>query len=74
MYSAMAGVHGVVPLLTQMGTASCMVLAPEECFAHRTAPEPWSRDDADLVPENIHRLRVLTVPGEGLGYKKWVNG
>jgi hypothetical protein len=40
-----------------------LLLAPEECFLHRTAPEPLRRGGPEPPPENINRLHVLTRPG-----------
>ena len=40
-----------------------LVIAPEECLAHRTAPEPLVRGGPDAPPENVNRLHVLTHPG-----------
>lgn len=40
-----------------------LVIAPEECLAHRTAPEPIVRGGPDAPPENVNRLHVLTHPG-----------
>ena len=43
-----------------------LVIAPEECLAHRTAPEPIVRGGPDAPPENVNRLHVLTHPGARL--------
>lgn len=43
-----------------------LVLAPDECLLHLTAPEPMQRGAPSPPPENVERLRVLTHPG-GLG-------
>ncbi|GIL78691.1 hypothetical protein Vretifemale_8102 [Volvox reticuliferus] len=43
-----------------------MLLAPEECLLHRTAPEPIERSDSEPPPENVSRLHVLTRPGTGI--------
>jgi hypothetical protein len=40
-----------------------LVLAPAECVAHRTAPEPIARGGPDPPPENVNRLHVLTHAG-----------
>lgn len=40
-----------------------LVVAPEECLQHRTAPEPLVRSGRDPPPENVNRLHVLTHPG-----------
>ena len=39
-----------------------MVFAPHACLLHRTALEPIVRG-ADVPPENVNRLHVLTDPG-----------
>ena len=41
-------------------TPPLLVLAPDECLAHRTAPEPITRAGAEPPPENVGRLTVLT--------------
>ena len=43
-----------------------LVLAPEECLLHFTAPEPL-RSNSKPPPENVERLRVLTNPGVWAG-------
>lgn len=45
------------------GRGQCLLIAPEECELHRTAPEPMIRGVAEPPPENVNRLRVLTPPG-----------
>jgi hypothetical protein len=52
--SSLAGLLSVKPTL---------VVAPAECFSHRTCPEPIVRDGPDVPPENVNRLKVLTDPG-----------
>lgn len=39
------------------------MVAPPACREHRTAPEPLVRG-ADIPPENVRRLHVLTDAGE----------
>ena len=39
-----------------------LLAAPPACREHRTAPEPIARG-ADVPPENVRRLHVLTDPG-----------
>jgi acetoin utilization deacetylase AcuC-like enzyme/ankyrin repeat protein len=41
-----------------------LVLAPPECLEHRTAPS--LARGADVPPENVNRLSVLTRPGMGI--------
>ncbi|GLI65150.1 hypothetical protein VaNZ11_008553, partial [Volvox africanus] len=43
-----------------------LLLAPEECLLHRTAPEPIVRSDSEPPPENVSRLHVLTNPDTGI--------
>ena len=43
-----------------------LVLAPDECLLHFTAPEPL-RSNSKPPPENVERLRVLTNPGVWAG-------
>lgn len=52
--NSLAGLVNVKPTL---------VVAPAECFGHRTCPEPIVRDGPDIPPENVNRLKVLTDPG-----------
>ncbi len=52
--SSLAGLLNVKPTL---------VVAPADCFSHRTCPEPIVRDGPDIPPENVNRLKVLTDPG-----------
>ena len=40
-----------------------LVLAPEECLLHYTAPEPIARTGPPPPPENVERLKVLTREG-----------
>lgn len=49
------GVEGVKPTL---------LVAPAECYSHRTCPEPITRDGQEPPPENVNRLKVLTHPGK----------
>ena len=47
--------------------APVLVIAPEECWLHRTAPEPLVRGGLEAPPpENVGRLRVLMTPGGAL--------
>jgi len=48
------------------GGGGTLVLAPAECLAHRTAPEPIARGGPDPPPENVNRLHVLTHAGAPL--------
>ena len=41
-----------------------LIVAPADCYKHRTCPEPITRAGPDMPPENVHRLKVLTDPGE----------
>lgn len=43
-----------------------LVVAPTDCFGHRTCPEPIVRDGPDIPPENVNRLKVLTDPATGI--------
>ncbi|KAK9837158.1 hypothetical protein WJX81_006872 [Elliptochloris bilobata] len=43
-----------------------LMVAPEECLAHRTAPEPFVRGGRDPPPENVNRLHVLTHVRRGI--------
>lgn len=52
--NSLAGLLSVKPTL---------IVAPAECFGHRTCPEPIVRDGPDIPPENVNRLKVLTDPG-----------
>eukprot|EP00983_Pelagomonas_calceolata_P107965 1159402-Pelagomonas_calceolata.AAC.16 len=41
-----------------------LIIAPEECHMHYTAPDPIVRGAAsNPPPENVGRLHVLTRPG-----------
>ncbi|KAL0037126.1 hypothetical protein WJX79_001631 [Trebouxia sp. C0005] len=55
--NSLAGLVNVKPTL---------VVAPAECFGHRTCPEPIVRDGPDIPPENVNRLKVLTDPATGI--------
>ncbi|KAJ9527573.1 hypothetical protein QJQ45_025848, partial [Haematococcus lacustris] len=58
---------GVLASLAPAAPATLLVLAPEECCLHHTAPQPWARGSPDPPPENPHRLAVLTSPaGSGV--------
>jgi acetoin utilization deacetylase AcuC-like enzyme/ankyrin repeat protein len=43
-----------------------LLIAPDECLEHRTAPEPRPRSAPEPPPENVGRLRVLTDRVDGL--------
>ncbi|KAG1676387.1 hypothetical protein FOA52_001182 [Chlamydomonas sp. UWO 241] len=47
-------------------TTHTVLLAPDECLAHHTAPSPIERGSAPPPPENVDRLKVLTTPGAGI--------
>ena len=40
-----------------------LIVAPEDCYKHRTCPEPITRAGPEVPPENVNRLKVLTHPG-----------
>ena len=43
-----------------------LLVAPDKCLEHRTAPEPRPRSAPEPPPENVGRLKVLTDPVDGL--------
>lgn len=45
-----------------------LIVAPAECYSHRTCPEPITREGPEPPPENVNRLKVLTDPGKAAGY------
>jgi len=47
-------------------TRKMLLVAPDECLEHRTAPEPRPRSAPEPPPENVGRLKVLTDPVDGL--------
>lgn len=53
--SSLPGEDGVKPTL---------LVAPDECYSHRTCPEPITRSGEEPPPENVNRLKVLTHPGK----------
>ncbi len=57
--------HVCVQASAGLPSTPLLFIAPNECFLHRTAPEPIIRGGTDPPPENVHRLRVLTQPGKG---------
>lgn len=46
------------------GVKPTLLVAPAECYSHRTCPEPITRDGQEPPPENVNRLKVLTHPGK----------
>ena len=48
------------------GNERLLLVAPDECLEHRTAPEPRPRSAPEPPPENVGRLRVLTDRVDGL--------
>ncbi|KAL6757381.1 histone deacetylase domain-containing protein [Haematococcus lacustris] len=68
LYTAQVGQcqAGSWPAWPLLPPATLLVLAPEECCLHHTAPQPWARGSPDPPPENPHRLAVLTNPGSGV--------
>ncbi|GFR42160.1 hypothetical protein Agub_g3012, partial [Astrephomene gubernaculifera] len=43
-----------------------LLLAPDDCHLHCTAPEPLVRSGPEPPPENVNRLHVLTRPVTGI--------
>jgi len=60
---AVAPLAGRVPLAGRLSVKPTLIVAPADCFSHRTCPEPIVRDGPDIPPENVNRLKVLTDPG-----------
>ncbi|KAL3144011.1 hypothetical protein ABBQ32_003818 [Trebouxia sp. C0010 RCD-2024] len=48
------------------GMKPTLLVAPAECYSHRTCPEPITRDGQEPPPENVNRLKVLTHPASGI--------
>lgn len=69
-HAALAAMMGGAPAAAaeqqqaEAGEAHTLVLAPPQCLAHFTCPEPIVRGGPDPPPENVNRLKVLTTPGE----------
>lgn len=62
--SSAGSTHGMdTSLKTVPDVKATLIVAPTECYSHRTCPEPISRDGPDVPPENVNRLKVLTHPG-----------
>ena len=45
------------------GVKPTLLVAPAECYSHKTCPEPITRGGQEPPPENVNRLKVLTHPG-----------
>ncbi|KAL0048951.1 hypothetical protein WJX82_003017 [Trebouxia sp. C0006] len=63
---AVAPLAGRVPLAGRLSVKPTLIVAPADCFSHRTCPEPIVRDGPDIPPENVNRLKVLTDPATGI--------
>jgi hypothetical protein len=61
---APAGLPPGAPPLAPPGRPT-LLLAPPECLAHYTSPQPVPRGGPEPPPENTQRLRVLTEVGIG---------
>ena len=48
------------------GSTQTIVVAPQECHQHITAPLPMVRGGQEPPPEQINRLHVLTDSGKHL--------
>ena len=46
------------------GVKQTLLVAPAECYSHKTCPEPITRAGQEPPPENVNRLKVLTHPGK----------
>ena len=46
------------------GMKPTLLVAPADCYSHKTCPEPITRGGQEPPPENVHRLKVLTHPGK----------
>ena len=57
-----AGLSTILPE-TRPKMAPTLIVAPEDCYKHRTCPEPITRAGPEVPPENVNRLKVLTHPG-----------
>ena len=51
-------------LLGEDGVKPTLLVAPGECYSHKTCPEPITRGGQEPPPENVNRLTVLTHPGK----------
>lgn len=51
-------------LQSEDGVKLTLLVAPAECYSHRTCPEPITRSGEEPPPENVNRLKVLTHPGK----------